>query len=632
MNIVTQCCGIALLIIIAYFYKRQKKVDLRSSRYFGRALMVGLVCLILDVVSVFAIMADRLYGGSIGSPSIVVDIICKLYLIALMFMAYFGFAYTTTLMPVTQHGEIIIQRASFFIYLTGAAVTFVVPIDYYTNGTNITFSFGPSCIVTYLFSFYFLIITFVMVLIYRKRVPWNITISMISWVLCGSLTAGIQFFHPNLLLVGFGTALGLFVLFLELENPVIRIDRTTGLFNLSTFQMYIEDFYKKDLQFSYIYVKIIDDLASTSERYSAIMMSAANYFGNLPHSKTFYDGQSGYIIVFRDPVAASGKAEEINHRAHKFCEEKGINFIEAFETQGRRADSVTEILELLGQLSVNGEYSDSNIIVMTDSMYERLRQERNMAKEVENAIAEDRIEPFFQPIYSTNEDAFTGAEALVRIRREDGSIVPPGMFIPVTEKTGQVTNIGDIMFEKTLDLIKNGGLADLGVKFIDINLSVLQCEDDTLSDRYLQKMREADVPPQMFCFEITETAMIVDRDSLLKNLSAFRAAGCSCSLDDFGNGESNLNYVVDMPINFIKADRSMVTKYTESSRVGLIMDSMIHMAKGLSLKVVAEGVETAEDLNAMENLNIDYIQGFYFSKPLPKDEYITFLKKNKRTA
>ena len=186
------------------------------------------------------------------------------------------------------------------------------------------------------------------------------------------------------------------------------------------------------------------------------------------------------------------------------------------------------------------------------------------------------------------------------------------------------------MFEKTLDIIKNGGVRDLGVKFIDINLSVLQCEDKTLSTRYLQKMEDAGVSPRMFCFEITETAMIVNRDMLLNNLNAFRSAGCGCSLDDFGNGESNLNYVVDMPIDFIKADRSMVTKYAISSRVGLIMDSMIHMAKGLCLKVVAEGVETDEDMHAMRELEIDYIQGFYFSKPLPRDEYIRFLEKNQK--
>ena len=131
-------------------------------------------------------------------------------------------------------------------------------------------------------------------------------------------------------------------------------------------------------------------------------------------------------------------------------------------------------MELLGQISLNDVYSDTGIITVTDDTYEHFRQERRIIKEIDDALDEDRVEAFFQPIYSFKDDAFTGAEALVRIRRKDGSIMTPGLFIPVAEKTGQVTRIGDRMFEKTLDIIKNGGVRDLGVKFIDINLSVLR--------------------------------------------------------------------------------------------------------------------------------------------------------------
>ncbi|MQN01281.1 MAG: EAL domain-containing protein [bacterium LCO1.1] len=629
MNIITQLCGIALLTVVVFFYRRQKKVDFRSSYLFNIALEADLSCLFLDILSIVAIIHDNYYGGQIAG--VVTAVICKLYLMALIFMLYIGFDYTVSQMPITQEGEKKIAHAAISLYIFIAVLIAVLPI-YYWNSGDITYSYGPACIATYFFAAFFILATLIMALYYRKRIPRTVFATIMFLTTTDLAVALIQFIFPQVLVVGFGSALGLCVIYLELENPGTQIDKITGLFNLSTFQLYIEDFNRKNLQFSYIFIKLIDDLSTSSERYNATVMKAASYFGSLPHSRAFYDGQHGFFIIFHNPKTAEETADKVNRELKKFCHENRISFLEGLETEGRRADSVTEILEILGLLSVNGEYSDSGIITLTESMYERMRQERSMSKEIENAIEEGRVEAFFQPIYSIDEDAFTGAEALVRIRREDGTIIPPGMFIPVAEKTGQVTNIGDIMFEQTLALIKNGELSDLGVKFIDINLSVLQCEDDTLSSRYLKKMIEAGVPPQMFCFEITETAMIVDRDSLLNNLNAFRDAGCSCSLDDFGNGESNLNYVVDMPINFIKADRSMVTKYTESSRVGLIMDSMIHMANGLSLKIVAEGVETVKDLDAMKHLKVDYIQGFYFSKPLPKDEYIRFLRKNKKSA
>ena len=626
MNIATQLCGLAILIVIVFFYYRQQKVDLKSSKLFSYALIADIGCLSLDVASIFGIV----YCGHGVSP-IVTEILCKLYLMALIFISYIEFAYVVSQMPVTERGGSSIEKSALTIYIITDIIIAVLPI-YYTTDGKFTYSYGPACQVSFIIAPFFMIMTYLITIYYRKKLSVNFlaTISVSMGLECCS--AFLQLIDKNLLLVGFGSILGLLVIYLELENPEIQTDRLSGLFNLSTFQIYIEDFYKKDLQYSYIYVRLVYDLAAPVDTTGAIMKETADYLGSFKDAKTFYVGQSGYVMVFRDPVKAAEAAGEINHGLIETCHENGNAFLEVLESQGRRASNVAEMQEMLGQISANGEYSDNNIVMVTDEMYERFRQERRIINEIDKALEEDRVEAFFQPMYSFEDDAFTGAEALARIRKEDGTIIPPGVFIPVAEKTGQVTIIGDRMFEKTLDIIKNGGIRELGVHFIDINLSVLQCEDKTLSQRYLKQMQEAGVPPEMFCFEITETAMIVNRDMLLNNLNAFRAAGCSCSLDDFGNGESNLNYVVDMPINFIKADRSMVTKYTISSRVGLIMDSMIHMAKGLSLKVVAEGVETDQDMEAMKSLDIDYIQGFYFSKPLPREDYIRFLKKNQKSA
>ncbi len=624
MNIATQLCGLTILFVILFFYHRQQKVDFKSSGIFGTAILADVGCLILDILSVFAIV----YAEN-GFSAMATEILCKLYLMALVFMAYIGFAYMVSQTPMTEKGGHKCEQSALFMFIAAAVIIAVLPISYRTNG-QATYSYGPACNVAYFFAPFFLIMTFLMALFYRKKLPLNVFVTVTLWICAECLSALIQFLFPQILVVGFASALGLSVIYLELENPVLQTYRSSGLFNLSTLQSYIGDFYKKDLQFSYIFVKLVYDLASPADSNGAVMRHVAWFLSGFKQAKTFYAGQSAYIMVFRDPSVAADTAGEINESLTEFCHRHGNSFLEILETQGRRAHSINEIMELLGQISLNDEYSDTGIITVTDDTYERFRQERRIIKEIDDALDEDRVEAFFQPIYSFEDDAFTGAEALARIRRKDGSVMTPGLFITVAEKTGQVTRIGDRMFEKTLDIIKNGGVRDLGVKFIDINLSVLQCEDKTLSTRYLQKMEDAGVSPRMFCFEITETAMIVNRDMLLNNLNAFRSAGCSCSLDDFGNGESNLNYLVDMPIDFIKADRSMVTKYAISSRVGLIMDSMIHMAKGLCLKVVAEGVETDEDMHAMKELEIDYIQGFYFSKPLPRDEYIRFLEKNQK--
>jgi EAL domain-containing protein (putative c-di-GMP-specific phosphodiesterase class I) len=135
------------------------------------------------------------------------------------------------------------------------------------------------------------------------------------------------------------------------------------------------------------------------------------------------------------------------------------------------------------------------------------------------------------------------------------------------------------------------------------------------------------VSPSYINLEITESASIIMRKSLLDNMKELIDYGVSFSLDDFGNGESNLNYIVDLPIEIVKFDKDMTQAYFNNEKAKYVLQAATDMIQGLELKVVAEGVETAEQLRTLERLGIDYIQGYYFSKPVETKLYIEFLKR-----
>ena len=130
--------------------------------------------------------------------------------------------------------------------------------------------------------------------------------------------------------------------------------------------------------------------------------------------------------------------------------------------------------------------------------------------------------------------------------------------------------------------------------------------------------------------EITETATLASKKKLIANMIALRNYGVGFSLDDFGTGQSNLNYIVDMPVDIVKFDKEMTTAYFESTKAKYVMDAAMHMIHGMKLDIVSEGVETAEQLDTMEELGIQYIQGYYFSKPLSQNEYLEFIHKNNK--
>ncbi len=242
------------------------------------------------------------------------------------------------------------------------------------------------------------------------------------------------------------------------------------------------------------------------------------------------------------------------------------------------------------------------------------------------ALEEDRIEVFYQPIYSTKERRFVSAEALVRIRDQEGNIIPPGIFIPIAERNGLISQIGECVFDKTCAFIKKNRLKErFGIEYVEVNLSVRQCEDLNLAENYIRIMQKHQLEPSCISLEITESASIRIRENLLRNMRLLMDYGVKFALDDFGNGESNLNYIVDMPVSIVKFDRDMTQSYFSSYKAKFVMEAAMHMIQDMKLEIVSEGVETREQAEAIGALGIEYIQGYYFSRPLPGEEFLEFV-------
>jgi EAL domain-containing protein (putative c-di-GMP-specific phosphodiesterase class I) len=258
----------------------------------------------------------------------------------------------------------------------------------------------------------------------------------------------------------------------------------------------------------------------------------------------------------------------------------------------------------------------------------KMRQKESMKNEIIRAMEENRVEVFYQPIYSTSERRIVSAEALVRIRNVDGSILPPGEFIPIAEETGLIAGLGERVFEKVCQFLKESPALQLGIHYIEVNLSVAQCEQRDLAERYIRIMEQNQIEPWWINLEITETASVQTKNMLLKNMDELINFGVSFSLDDFGNGQSNLDYIIDMPVSVMKLDMNMIRAYFEDLKARFVVQATIRMAHDMDLMVVAEGVETKEQLDTMAEQKIDYIQGYYFSKPLPADEFIAYLEKH----
>ena len=195
----------------------------------------------------------------------------------------------------------------------------------------------------------------------------------------------------------------------------------------------------------------------------------------------------------------------------------------------------------------------------------------------------------------------------------------------MAEANGLIVELYDFVLAESLSQIKRWDDINHSDLSVAVNISAVQLRDPNLVDKTLQALRQAHVKPHQLEIELTETAIIDNREQANKTLHDFRDNGIKVSMDDFGIGYTSLALLADLPIDTVKIDRSFIVTMESSERRQAIVESIVKMAKALNLTVVGEGIETASQLDKLDQIGCELIQGYYISKPLPKDDLVSFL-------
>lgn len=254
---------------------------------------------------------------------------------------------------------------------------------------------------------------------------------------------------------------------------------------------------------------------------------------------------------------------------------------------------------------------------------ERMREEvvRRLQTETDlrHAIERNEFVLFYQPIVNLTTGLVSGQEALIRWQHPTRGLVGPGDFIPVAEETGLITAIGYWVVEEVArqlaDWLSRHGAEEMPT--VAINLSARQLATPDFGDRVRQIIDNVGVPSSLIEFEITESMMMVDPEACQNMLTRLKAAGFRLSIDDFGTGYSSLSYLQRFPVDRLKLDRSFLQQMATKDDTTAIVASVVRLADHLRLEVVAEGIETKSQLNAVRSLRCPFGQGFYFSRPAP---------------
>ncbi|ROV56452.1 GGDEF domain-containing protein [Vibrio ponticus] len=235
------------------------------------------------------------------------------------------------------------------------------------------------------------------------------------------------------------------------------------------------------------------------------------------------------------------------------------------------------------------------------------------------AVSNDEFIPYFQPIVDFKTNRIVGAEALARWHEPNDGIIGPQDFIQLAEDTGLIDLIGISIIRKTLIWYKSnsGYLGDFNVH---INISIKQLMNSSFPHDIESLLRDVDYNYKNIYFELTES-IYMESKLVLENLEQIRKLGIKLSIDDFGTGYSSFSYLRDIEFNSLKIDRSFV-----NSRNIELLKAMVGMGKSLGCEVIAEGVETKEQCEILKKMNCDFVQGYFYSKPLPESEFVVFFE------
>jgi len=253
----------------------------------------------------------------------------------------------------------------------------------------------------------------------------------------------------------------------------------------------------------------------------------------------------------------------------------------------------------------------------------QLHLEQDLTAAVKN---KEEIEVFYQVKINTKTKMIAGAEALVRWKHPTKGLIYPDSFIYMAESTGLMLELGNIIIQESIAQIRDLNVLGFNNIKIAINLSARQFQDSNLVAFVTSLLDFYDVEPSQLEFEITESISMSNMISTLKILTELKDLGVAIAIDDFGTGHSSLAYLKKFPIDILKIDKSFVMDIIEDEEDRVIAQTIINMAHSLGMKTVAEGVETQAHVDMLCEMDCDLLQGYFYSRPIAKDEFVAFIK------
>lgn len=636
MDYGTQLVALCVVLVVTIEFFQYRRVKLLSTELFEGFLGLSIFCIVCDIGCIYASFHPQYFSILINR------IIHQFFFASLSLIAFYVFIYIDLRGRKVKNystQELLLRAIPLIIAILGILFGDIN----YSVSLKGSYSYGTLVNIVYIMSVTYCVMA-IAALAYAVKnrhlvVKYDLIFCFAAWLFIDIY----QYLVPTASLISLAIALIVMFTYISFENSKENEDKDIHfLLSRNAFEMVIDELFGENKNF-YVICFSMQNTTSLRSTYSlsTCLDCIAKSVKSIPDFSNrnifrISEFSFGFILFSKDELTDWSARYKVSDKA-LLIDDSSIQptyFVSAVECP-TSADNAESLFSLISFCQSHYEaQNDHSVLIVDKEIADKRNYILSVERLIQRAVDEDGFYVVYQPIINTKTNRCESAEALVRLKDSKSfGFISPEVFIPVAERRGLISKIGDQVFSKVCQFIKDNEVEKLGLKYIEVNLSGIQIADPSIPFRLHRTVKSYGLDPKMINLEVTETALERSGKVALDNMEKLKSFGYKFSMDDFGTGYSNLSQVAAVKYDLVKMDKSLIWPAFEpnNEQARTIMIACIKMFHTLGISVVAEGVETSEQAEVLAANGVEFLQGYHYSKPVKEDKFLEFVQEFNKT-
>lgn len=635
-NYLAEIASAFYLIVILFYSRRHSLYPNERNRFFVRMVGIVFVMIILSIITVFSAQEFALIPSSINL------FIHTLFFLVYPWISVLFFYYTLYVIYEDKDKQIFKIQLYTFVFIAFYSVLVFLNLKYefmFTIDQTKGYQAQTYEFLIFVFAYIYMILMLIYIGLNRLIIDSALRLILMTYVLITSIAVTIQFFFPELLLIGTAAGLSILIMYLYIQSKELVSDYLTHLPNRVAYESVIKNRLKSKKELNSMVISL-KDFKNVNNMYGQkngdiLLIELSTFFIELVGRVNVfrYSGDKFALLYYVDQFQTNVLVDRIMQRFKlawvvndsTIYLESNIVHVDITQHVSNQFEVVSLVDYLIEQVKTKNIRTP---VFSTHDSLAKVNRKTLLSAYIKKALKEDLFEIVIQPFYSMSSHQYNHGEALLRLNHPTLGQISPLELIPIAEESGQIIELGLEVLKKSLQFLVKCKKQNINVKTISVNFSVIQMNDANLIQDIKTILDDFPSFSNKIIIEITESIFIADYQRIIDQMYGLNELGIQFYLDDFGTGYSNIINVIKLPLSVIKIDKSLIYELINQPTNRMLVHGLCEAFKETGMKVLAEGIENEEQFDIVSSMPIDYLQGYLLSKPLSLKDALNFFKKH----